>query len=80
MRPFVEVCRRRRLKVNGGKSKMMVMNGEDRLECEVYVDGICLEHVSEFKYLRQCYGRRRRALGLGLYRWTSSEACLVLGG
>ena len=21
------------------------------MECEVYVDGICLEHVSEFKYL-----------------------------
>ena len=29
VRQFVEVCRRRRLKVNGGKSKMMVMNGED---------------------------------------------------
>ena len=29
----------------------MVLNGEDGLECEVHVDGIHLEHVSEFKYL-----------------------------
>ena len=29
----------------------MVLNGEDRLECEVHVDGIRLEHVSELKYL-----------------------------
>ena len=43
---FVEVCRRRGLKVNAGKSKMMVQNGEEVLECEVH-----LEHVSEFKYL-----------------------------
>ena len=48
---FVEVYRRG-LKVNGGKSKVMVLNVEDGLDCEVYVDGIRLEHVSEFKYLR----------------------------
>ena len=35
---FVEVCRRRRLKVNAGKSKVMVMNGEDEFECEVHVN------------------------------------------
>ena len=29
----------------------MVLNGEEGLECEVHVDGIRLEHVSEFKYL-----------------------------
>ena len=29
----------------------MVLNGEEELECEVYVDGIHLDHVSEFKYL-----------------------------
>ena len=29
----------------------MVMNGEDVLEFEVHVDGVRLEHVSEFKYL-----------------------------
>ena len=29
----------------------MVLNGEEGLECEVHVDGIHLEHVSEFKYL-----------------------------
>ena len=46
-----EVCRRKVLKVNAGKSKVMVLNGEDGLECEVHVDGIGLEHVLEFKYL-----------------------------
>ena len=34
---FVEVCRRRGLKVNVDKSKMMVLNGEDGLECEVHI-------------------------------------------
>ena len=48
---FVEVCRRRELKVNAGKSKVMVMNGEEGLECEFHVERIHLEHVSEFKYL-----------------------------
>ena len=48
---FVEVFRRRGLKINAGKSKVMVLGREEGLECEVYVDGTCLEHVSEFKYL-----------------------------
>ena len=26
----------------------MVLNGEEGLECEVHVDGICLDHASEF--------------------------------
>ena len=29
----------------------MVLNVEEGIECEVYVDRIWLEHVSEFKYL-----------------------------
>ena len=45
---FPEVCRRG-LKFNAGKSKVMVLNGEEGLECEVHVDGIRLEHVSKFK-------------------------------
>ena len=36
---FAEVCRRRGLKVNAGKSNMMVLKGEESLEYEVYVDG-----------------------------------------
>ena len=48
---FVEVCRRRGLKVNANKTKVMVLNGEEELECEVCVDGMQLENVSEFKYL-----------------------------
>ena len=30
----------------------MVLNGEEGSECEVHVDGIRLEHASEFKYFR----------------------------
>ena len=48
---FAEVCKRRSLNVNAGKIKVMVLGGEERLECEVCLDGIRLEHVSEFKYL-----------------------------
>ena len=48
---LVEVCRRRKLKVNVGKSKVRVLNGEERLECEVQVDGIRLRYVSKFKYV-----------------------------
>ena len=44
------MCRRRGLKFNAGKSKVMELNGEEGLECEVHVDGIRLEHVSECKY------------------------------
>ena len=47
---FVEVCRLRGLKINAGESKVMVINGEDGLECEVHVNGVRLEHLSEFKY------------------------------
>ena len=39
------------LKVNEGKIKVMVLGGEEGLECEVCVDRIRLEHVSEFTYL-----------------------------
>ena len=53
---FVEVCRRRGLKVNTSKSKVMVLNGEERLEREVSIDGVRLEHVSEFKYLGCVFG------------------------
>ena len=48
---FVEVCRRIDLKVNAGKSKLMVLGREEGFVCEVCLDGIGLEHVSEFKYL-----------------------------
>ena len=30
------------------QSKVMVLNGEEGLECDVGADGIRLEHVSEF--------------------------------
>ena len=43
--------RRRGLKVNSDKREVMVMNGGEGLECEVHVDGVRLEHVSENKFL-----------------------------
>ena len=39
---FVQVYRRRGMKVNEGKIKVMVLNGEEELECEGHVDGVCL--------------------------------------
>ena len=45
----MEVCRRRGLKVNTGKSKVMMLSREERLECKVCLDGMRLQHVSEFK-------------------------------
>ena len=45
---FAEVCRRRGLKFNAGKSKVMALNVEDGLECEFLLDGIRLEHSSKF--------------------------------
>ena len=32
---FVEVCRRRGLKVNAGKIKVLVLGEEEELECDV---------------------------------------------
>ena len=46
---FVQVCRRRDLKVNANKSKVMVLSGEEGLECEIRVDEARLEQVSKFK-------------------------------
>ena len=46
------------LRVIASKSNVMILNGEEGLECEVHVDGIRLVHVSEFKYLG-CFGRIR---------------------
>ena len=48
---FGGVCRRRGLKINASESKVMVLNGEEGLDCEVHVDGNRLGHVSDFKYL-----------------------------
>ena len=49
LRRFIEVCRRG-LKVNAGKSKVMLLDGEEGLECEVWVYGKRLAHFTEFKY------------------------------
>ena len=46
---FIEVCRRRGLKVNTSKRRVIILNGEEGLECEVYIDGVCLEHGMCFR-------------------------------
>ena len=51
VRQIVEVCRRRGLKVIVGKSKEMVLNGEEGLKCQVHVDGMC------FGGIRHIWGR-----------------------
>ena len=63
-----EMCRRRGLKVNSVKSRVKVMNGEEGLECEVYVDSTCLDHVSEFKYLR-CVLINQVQMGQNVVGW-----------
>ena len=50
---FVELCRRRGLKINAVKSKMKELN---ELECEVHIDMIHSEDVSELKYFGMCFG------------------------
>ena len=47
---FAEVYRSG-LKFNAGNIKMILLKGEEGLDCEIHVDGIHLEHISEFKYL-----------------------------
>ena len=46
----------RGLNFNAGKSKVMVLNREKGLECEVHVDMIHSEDVSELKYFGMCFG------------------------
>ena len=53
------MCRRRDLKVNADKIKVMVLGAEEGLEGEVCVDRMRLEHVSEFKYSGRVFGRIR---------------------
>ena len=47
---FGRVCKRRGLKVNVGKSKVMVVNREN-VQCRIMLDDEQIEQVSEFKYL-----------------------------
>ena len=47
---FGRVCKRRGLKVNVDKSKVMVVSREN-VQCRIMLDDEQLEQVSEFKYL-----------------------------
>ena len=53
---FAEVCTRKGLKVSAGKSKVMVLNGEEGLDCKAHVYGIRLGgwKASRMQGLRSC--------------------------
>ena len=53
---FVDVCRKG-LKVNAGKSKVVMLSEEEGLECEIHVDGEQLEHVNQAHMLPSVVGR-----------------------
>ena len=42
---FVEVCRRKGLKVNAPKSKVMVLGWEEGLKCDFCVNGMRLKNL-----------------------------------
>ena len=48
---FVEVCTRRYLKFNANESKVMVLSGEEGLQCEICVDEVRLEQLPVIRYL-----------------------------
>ena len=48
---FGTVCEKRNLKVNTGKSKVMVFERGEVTECEVKLNGQAMEIVNSFKYL-----------------------------
>ena len=52
---FANVCKRRGMKVNANKSKVMILNGEEGLECEVHVDMIDLEHIWDVFWMKHRY-------------------------
>ena len=69
---FPEVCRRG-LRVDAGKSKVMVMNGEEGMEREVHVD---FRACSKFKYL----GRVLDESGTDGVDWEESCRCHQVPG
>ena len=52
---FVEVCRRKGLKVNADKGKV-VLGSEEELGCDIYVDGTQLEQVFRVQIFGVCFG------------------------
>ena len=52
---FVKMYRRRGLKVNAGKNKMMVLNVEEELECEVHVKEMRTDRREEAKGVKVYY-------------------------
>src|SRR5277367_2527837 len=55
---FADVCKRRKMKVNVDKSKVMVFERNGMSQCEVMIDDERLEVVNEFKYLGNMFEKR----------------------
>ena len=54
-----------------------LVNGRDlQLESGIVFMEFCL-YLFLYISMKHCYGRRRRDLESGLYRWTTSEVCWV---
>ena len=58
----------------------MVLNREEGLMCEVHVDGIHLEHVSEFKYLGCVLDESGRVGQNAIGRWQAGGGFQVPSG
>ena len=55
---FEEVCRRRLIKANGSKSKIIVIERNGNTGCNISINGENMEVVNEFKYLGCMIGKR----------------------
>ena len=60
-----------------GKRKVMILDREEGLECEVHVDVVHLGHVSEFKYLG-CVWMNQVQMGqhaVGMWQAKQEDGC-----
>ena len=71
------MCRSGGLESNAGKSKVMLLNGEEGLECEVHVDGIRLERVSVLKYFSCVWDESGKDGAVGRWRTGGAIRSLV---
>ena len=46
---FFKVSRSKGLKITAGNTRLVLLDVEERLQCEVCFDRLHLDHVSEFK-------------------------------
>ena len=70
------MCRRRGLKLNAGKSKVMVMNGEEGLGCEVYIDEDSFRAWAEISNILDVFWTNQVQTGKNVIgRWRVGKGC-----